>query len=267
MSFRVAYHEAMRPEAAYRHESAVENELAVLWADVARLGERFPDGVEAGIAQYREWLRNELTYSSNALEGNTLSSIETRMVVEDGLVIPDKSLREHLEARDHAIAWDYVTDVLERRTVISASDVLSLHRRVLYSTNNSEAGVLRRVGVRVAGSHTVFPNALKVPDLFDRLVADINQPPDGLDPVVHAALAHLDLVKIHPFVDGNGRAARLVMNVLLRRSGLPALAIYPKDRGTYITALEHADQDEGAALVGLVVGLEHETVLAPLGSD
>lgn len=261
------YDKRMNPEAEHTHESAVESDLAALRDAVARLREKFPAGLELGISQYREWLRNELTYSSNAIEGNTLSSIETKMVIEDGLVIPDKSLREHLEARDHALAWDYATEVLEKNSVISATDILALHSRVLYSTNNAEAGYLRRGGVRVAGSHTVFPNALKVPDLVDRLVADLNGRPDGLDPVIHAAHMHLDLVKIHPFVDGNGRTARLLMNVLLRRAGLPALPIYPRDRAEYLRSIDAADQDEGASFVSLITRLELATLEQLLKSD
>ncbi|MFT4052186.1 MAG: Fic family protein [Microbacterium sp.] len=250
----------MNPETARQHETALESELSSIWALRDKLNERYPDGVEAGVAQYREWLRTELTYSSNALEGNTLSSLETRLVVEESVIIPDKSLREHYEAKDHAIAWDYATDVLERQQRLSAADILALHGRVLYSTNNAEAGLLRRVGVRVAGSQTVVPNPMKVPDLFDHLVDDVNGKPDDLDSVVHAAHVHLDLVKIHPFVDGNGRTARLLMNILLRRAGLPAVPIYPKDRREYIAAIEQADTDEGRTFTALIARFQREAV-------
>lgn len=259
----------MDPETARRHERDVQPELARIDELARRLRERFPDGVEAGIAQYREWLRNELTYTSNALEGSTLSSIETRMIIEDDVLIPDKSLREHLEARDHAIAWDHAVEVLEHQATISAADLLALHGRVLYSTNNREAGLLRRTGVRVAGSTTVFPNPLKVPCLFDKLVDDINNRPDDVHPVVHAAHMHLDFVKIHPFVDGNGRTSRLLMNVLLRRAGFPAVPIYPKDRREYLTTIEQADNDEGAGFAALIARFERETLeqLLDDGSD
>ncbi|MDR2114363.1 MAG: Fic family protein [Bifidobacteriaceae bacterium] len=232
-----------------------------------QLNERFPDGIEAGIAQYREWLRSELTYTSNALEGSTLSSIETRMVIEDDAILPNKSLREHLEARDHAIAWDYATDVLEKQPEITAADILSLHGRVLYSTNNAEAGFLRRTSVRLAGSQTVFPNPLRVPDRFDALVEEINHPANGLHPVVHAAHIHLDFVKIHPFVDGNGRTARILMNVLLRRAGFPAVPIYPQDRREYLNAIGQADGDEGVAFAALIARFQHETIEQLLNDD
>lgn len=250
----------MNQEVARRAEVALESEIAALDAGRARLRERVPRGPEAHIAQYREWLRTELTYTSNAIEGSTLSSVETRMVVEDDAIIPDKSLREHLEARDHAIAWDYATDVVEAKVSIEATDLLELHRRVLYSTNHHEAGFFRRGPVRVAGSQTIFPNALKVPELIDRLIDDISHRPDGVHPVVHAALIHLDFVKIHPFVDGNGRTARILMNVLLRRGGYPAMPIYPKDRLAYLNAIEGADTDDGEEFVKLAVRLENATI-------
>lgn len=244
----------------------MESHIAALDAGRARLSERFPGGPEAHIAQYREWLRTELTYTSNAIEGSTLSSVETRMIVEDDAIIPNKSLREHLEARDHAIAWDYATDVLEAKASLAATDLLELHRRVLYSTNQHEAGFFRRGSVRVAGSQTIVPNPLKVPELIDRLIDDINHRPDDVHPVVHAALMHLDFVKIHPFVDGNGRTARILMNLLLRRGGYPAIPIYPNDRLAYLNAIEHADTDRGEEFVQVAVRLGIATINQLLAS-
>jgi Fic family protein len=207
---------------------------------------RFPSGPEAGIERYRDWLRVELTYTSNAIEGSTLSARETAMVIGEDAVIPNKSLREHLEARDHAIAFDYAMNVLKPMPQLEASDLLALHERILYSTNHTEAGVLRRDRIRVAGSNTVFPNPVKVPELFDRLIEDMNQPPRDIHPVIHAAMAHLDFVKIHPIIDGNGRTARLLMNLMLERANYASIPIYPEDRSEYLGALELADQDGGA---------------------
>lgn len=250
----------MNPETARHHESSLELELVSVLALLGKLQEQFPDGVEAGIAHYDTWLRNEMTYTSNAIEGNTLSSAETNLVVNEDAVIQGKSLHEHLEAKDHAYAWDYMIDTLEKTPAITASGILELHRHVLYSTNPGEAGFFRRVPVRIAGSLTVLPNHLKVPRLVDDLVEQINEPPLNLDPLVHAALVHLDFVKIHPFVDGNGRTARLLMSAMLRRAGYPAIPIYPKDRAEYLGSLERADSDEGAEFARLVVRLQRETI-------
>lgn len=250
----------MSPEIGRQTDPATQAEIAALELRHGQLNERFPEGPEAYIAQYREWLRTELTYTSNAIEGNTLSSIETRMVIDDDAVIPDKSLREHLEARDHAIAWDYATDVLESKPTIDAGDLLTLHELVLHSTNRREAGVFRRGSVRVAGSQTVFPNPVKVPSLVEQLVSNISNRLENLHPVVHAALIHLDFVKIHPFADGNGRTARILMNVLLRRASYVAIPIYPKDRLGYLNAIERAESDNGTEFTHLMIRLEHETI-------
>lgn len=250
----------MNPETAARHEASIESELSRAHALQAQLSERFPNGIEAGLAHYDSWLRNEMTYTSNAIEGNTLTSAETNLVVNEDAVIPNKSLREHMEARDHAIAWDYLTETVEHLTTISTSDILALHSRVLYSTNHDAAGMFRTTGVRVAGATTVFPNPVKVPTLLDGVVEQINQPPEGLDPLVHTALIHLDFVKIHPFADGNGRTARLLMSTMLRRARFPAIPIYPKDRAAYISAIEEADRDEGAAFTSLIIRLQAETI-------
>ncbi|MCO5219000.1 MAG: Fic family protein [Thermomicrobiales bacterium] len=236
------------------------SEIAALNTGRALLIERFPRGPEADIAQYREWLRTELTYTSNAIEGSTLSSVETRLVIEEDAIIPDKSLREHLEARDHAIAWDYAIDVVERKVSIDVADLLELHQRILYGTNHLEAGYFRRGSVRVAGSRTVFPNPLKVPELVEQFANEINLRPDDIHPVIHAAGMHLDLVKIHPFADGNGRLVRMLMNVLVRRGGYPAIPIYPKDRLAYLNAIERADTDGGEEFLTLVLRLEQETI-------
>lgn len=250
----------MNPELAKNTEASLHADLAALDVRRAEFQGNFPGGPEAHIAQYRNWLRTELTYTSNAIEGNTLSSVETRMVIEDDAVIPDKSLREHLEARDHAIAWDYATDVLEPKPQLDPSDLLALHQRVLYSISNPEAGVLRRGGIRVAGSRTVFPNPLKVPALVDQLMIDVHDRLSDIHPVLHAAHMHLDLVKIHPFTDGNGRTGRILMNLLLRRSNYLAVPIYPSDRRDYLNAIEQADTDGGDAFCRLIVNLEKATI-------
>lgn len=93
-----------------------------------------------------------------------------------------------------------------------------------------------------------------------RLMDQVNDPPGEIHPVLHAALAHLDLVKIHPSVDGNGHTARILMNVMLQRSGFPATPIYPSDRAEYLTAIENADADEGAAFCRLMVQIESRPV-------
>ncbi|MCI9888509.1 Fic family protein [Micrococcales bacterium 31B] len=259
----------MDPDIARRHELNLESELVSVRALLCELQARFPDGLDAGIARYDVWLRNEMTYTSNAIEGNTLSSAETNLVVNEDAVIVGKSLREHLEAKDHAYAWDYMVNTFEKGETITVQGILELHRHVLHSTHRSEAGFFRSVPVRIVGSSTVLPNHLKVPVLVDDMVKQINQPAHNLNALIHAALIHLDFVKIHPFVDGNGRTARLLMSALLRRAGYPAVPIYPKDRAEYLGSLDRADSDDGADCARLAVRLQRETIedLLRLGAE
>ena len=246
----------MSPDFGHQVKYALQLELDVLTDVRAEFLERYPNGPDVGIERYREWLRVELTYTSNAIEGSTLSARETALVISEDAIIANKSLREHLEARDHAIAFDYAAEQLKSKSQLTADDVLAIQERILYSTNHDGAGMLRRDRIRVAGSSTVFPNPMKVPDLFTGLVEDINHKPDDLHPVVHAALAHLHLAKLHPFIDGNGRTARLLMNLLLERAGYVSIPIYPEDRLSYLNALEQADSDNGVEFCRLILEWE-----------
>ena len=186
------------------------------------------------------WFRIELTYTSNALEGNTLSRRETAVVLEKGLTIGGKSLVEHLEATNHARAIDFVHElaVLRRRTV-SEEEVVRLHELVLEGIDDANAGRYRDVPVRIAGSSVVLPNPRKIAPLMAEFQEWLQSRPP-LHPVMVAAEAHYRLVTIHPFIDGNGRTARLLMNLLLIRNGYPPAIIRPRDRAAYLGGLETA---------------------------
>ena len=187
-----------------------------------------------------DWFRVELTYTSNAIEGNTLSRRETALVVEKGLTVGGKSLIEHLEATNHAHALDWVREQVKRQPdSLKERDILHIHNVILKGIDDGNAGHYRSVPVRISGSAVVLPNPLKVPDLmqaFAKWLASEHE----LHPVKLAAEAHYRLVTIHPFVDGNGRCARLLMNMLLLMSGYPAAIIRKRDRLAYIESLEKA---------------------------
>jgi Fic family protein len=187
------------------------------------------------------WFRVELTYTSNALEGNTLSRRETAVVLEKGLTVGGKSLKEHLEATNHARALDFVHTLVERgsRRGVSERDILRLHELVLEGIDDANAGRYRDVAVRIAGSTVVLPNPRKVPDLMTEFCSWLRTKSD-LHPVAFAAEAHYRLVSIHPFIDGNGRTARLLMNLLLLQRGYPPAIIRPRDRVAYLGGLETA---------------------------
>jgi Fic family protein len=192
------------------------------------------------VKNLEDWFRIELTYTSNALEGNTLTRRETALVVEKGLTVGGKLLSEHLEATNHAEALDWVTAQVERKPKhLVEKDILHIHSFILKGIDDANAGHYRSVPVRIAGSPVVLPNYHKVPDLMMDFMAWLKS--DALLHPVHlAAEAHYRLVTIHPFTDGNGRTARLLMNLLLLMTGYPPAIIRKQERLKYISALEQA---------------------------
>ncbi len=192
------------------------------------------------VRNLREWFRVELTYTSNALEGNTLTRRETAMVVEKGITVGGKTLVEHLEATNHARAFDWI-DEQSRKPLkkFRENDLLHLHKIILSGIDDQNAGFYRNVPVRLSGSRTVLPNPRKVPDLISAFHQWL-QSEQGFHPVDLAAEAHYRLVTIHPFIDGNGRTARLLMNLILICNGYPPAIIRKSERGKYLDALEKA---------------------------
>jgi len=187
-----------------------------------------------------DWFRVELTYTSNAIEGNTLTRRETALVVEKGLTVGGKSLIEHLEATNHAEALDFIQEQVHRKPhQISAREILAIHNTIVKGIDDANAGHYRSVPVRISGSRVVLPNPLKVPDLMDEFCDWLRSKP-RLHPVQLASEAHYRLVTIHPFTDGNGRTARLLMNMILMMKGYPPAIIRTRDRLKYIDSLETA---------------------------
>jgi Fic family protein len=189
----------------------------------------------------KESLSIEWTYNSNSIEGNTMSLRETQMVLQEGITIKGKSLREHFETHNHDKAIDYLFSIVNDDYVLRSIDILSLHGLVLRSIEDDFAGRLRNGGVRISGANFVPPNANKVSDLLDELIDFINTNPLGLNDIELAAVFHHKLVWIHPFFDGNGRTVRLAMNLLLIRCGFPPAIILKNDRKKYYEALNQAN--------------------------
>jgi Fic family protein len=176
------------------------------------------------------------TYTSNALEWNTLTEIETSLIINEGISVGWKKVVEIQEALNHAKAVSYIIWVDKDDSFSPCSEVLHIHSLILDSINDSYAWVYRDVPVRIQWSRTILPNYAKVPDLMqsweDRLLLDTR------DTVLVAIQAHYDLVTIHPFIDGNGRTARLFMNLLLCTDWHPLISIEIEDRQKYIETLE-----------------------------
>ncbi|MCY3826122.1 MAG: Fic family protein [Candidatus Dadabacteria bacterium] len=195
---------------------------------------------DALLSNLDEWFRVELTYTSNAIEGNTLGRRETALVVEKGLTVGGKSLLEHMEAVNHARALDWVKEQARRRPhSLTEKDILHIHYLIMKGIDDLNAGCYRVTPVRISGSAVVLPNPHKVPDLMNGLTKWLKLATD-LHPVELAAEAHYRLVTIHPFTDGNGRTARLLMNMILLMSGYPTAIIRKRDRLAYIDSLEKA---------------------------
>ncbi len=201
----------------------------------------------------------DLTYTSNAIEGNTLTLRETAEVIEHGLTVGGKPLRDHLEAVDHYSAVLWMRELAQKRTPVDETTVREMHRRIVSRSQPEIGGIYSTLPRRIAGSPVVFPNAAKIPSLmkeYGEWLANIApEPASSFD-------AHFRLVAIHPFADGNGRTARLLMNLLLLREGYPPVAVRPEDRKIYLNTLEQASMRDDLKPFQIFM---HERLDATLG--
>src|SRR4030042_1360851 len=164
------------------------------------------------LKQLREYYRIGLTYSSNALEGNSLTETETKIVLEEGITIGGKPRKDHYEAMGNSEAYDHLYKLSKNR-IITEEDILELHKLFYYRIDQENAGVYRKVPVIITGADFKFPPPSKIKPLMQEFVKDIPSLRKKYHPVEYSALLHLRLVNIHPFIDGNGRTARLLMKI------------------------------------------------------
>jgi len=191
-----------------------------------------------------EWFKVELTYSSNAIEGNTLSRIETAEVIERGVtaVISGKSLKDQLEAINHAKAVELIKQLAKERKghqFITEDDIKAIHKIILDSINDEWAGKYRRTEIFIRGSDAEFPAPNTIPYAMQEFIQWL-QGQEVPHPVRVAADAHFNFVSIHPFIDGNGRTARLLMNLILIMHGYPMAVIRNEDRVQYLATFGEA---------------------------
>lgn len=185
------------------------------------------------------------TYSSNALEGNSLTLTETKVLLEDGITVGGKPIRDFYEATGHARAYDYMLSVARSGDIAFTETMLCELHRLFYSGIDADrAGRYREHQVFITGTEYVPPAAREVPALMEGFVAELNKQKNALHPVLFAAFAHRRLVDIHPFVDGNGRAARLLMNLIFVNRGYCVVSILPVLRQEYVAALVAAQREE-----------------------
>ncbi len=192
---------------------------------------------ENTVKSLHEALVVEWTYHSNAIEGNTLTLKETKVVLE-GITVGGKSMREHFEAINHKEAIEWVEDVIAQREPVTERLVKSIHQLVLKGIDNSNAGRYRTENVMIAGAVHTPPDHIHLPQLMNELVSNYFN--SEAHPVEKAARLHTDFVGMHPFVDGNGRTARLLMNFVLMSYGYLPVVIRAEDRLAYYETLDKA---------------------------
>lgn len=218
--------------------------LASIATKKQRLDELRPVSGKA-LAALEHYYDVELTYTSNAIEGNTLSPVETTLVIEKGITVSGKPLKDHLEALDHYDAIRYVRELARHETPITESDVRNLHKLVMQRSAPELAGQYADLPryVRTETGRYTFPSPAVVPALMGDFAAWLAPAPNTPETAFDA---HRRLVDIHPFNDGNGRTARLLMNLVLIRGGYPPVAVRPEDRLEYIHSLQQEQAGQGA---------------------
>lgn len=208
-------------------------------------------------------LELEYTFESNRIEGNTLTLKETDLVINEGLTISGKSMREHLEAINHKEAIAYVKHLIDKNTDINEREVLSIHNLILRGIDQGNAGKYRTVQVMIKGSAHMPPAPFLVPKQMEEYFTWYQEHKSKLHPVILAAEMHERLVTIHPFIDGNGRTSRLIMNLILLKHGYVIANIKgdAQSRMAYYTTLEKAQtQNSKTDFVALVAHYEAQSL-------
>ena len=208
-------------------------------------------------------LEIEYTYESNKIEGNTLTLQETALVIEKGLTVGGKTLNEHLEAINHTQAIDYIKELAKEKNNISERDILQIHSLILQGIDKPNAGTYRKVPVIISGAKHIPPQPLLIPQQMKDLFVWYNENKEVLHPIELSAEMHERLVTIHPFIDGNGRTSRLLMNLILLQNGYPIAILKGDDQSrlSYYNALEIAQtQNNKEVFIQLITSTIKETI-------
>lgn len=251
------------------HFEGFEKQLARINAKKTRL-DNFRPIPNYALKKIKESLSIEWTYHSNSIEGNTLTLQETKLVIEEGMTIKGKSMREHLETLNHHDALNYIESLVASTSVIDIKTILEVHALVLQRIEKEWAGRFRTSGVRISGANFVPPNSLKISDLMDELLHWLQVESVDLPVVVRVAIFHHRFVWIHPFFDGNGRTIRLIFNLILMQAGFPPAIILSNDRKKYYDALNKANTGDYSKMVLLTLQALERTIdiyLSNLNND
>lgn len=233
-----------------RNDSSYAELFAEVDALKTELDKRRPL-TQGELQRLREEFLIEYTYNSNAIEGNTLTLQETALVLE-GVTIDKKPLKDHLEAVGHRDAFLYVQDLVKDKVPFSESIIKQIHTLVLMD-RPEDRGVYRRIPVRIMGAYHVPSDPILVPEQMENLIAEFagNK---KLHPIERAALFHLKFEGIHPFVDGNGRTGRLILNLMLMQLGYPPINVKYSDRKRYYEAFDSYYRDNDKSIFIYLIG-------------
>jgi len=210
-----------------------------------------------------EDIRLRHTYHSDAIEGNTLTLQETKLVLEEGVTIGGKSLKDHIEAKNDAEAFDLMIKLVHAKKPISQDIIQQIHEIVTKGVSE-ESGKYRTENVRITGSKTTPPSYSKIIKLMEGFISNIRKL--KLHPIKKAAFIHHELVRIHPFLDGNGRVSRLITNLYLMKQGYPPIVLKKEDRHKYYQVLQRADDGDLSPLANFIANAVHEALMYYLSS-
>jgi Fic family protein len=206
------------------------------------------------LQKMNEYFRLNYTYESNRIEGNTLTLQETHLVINEGLTIGGKSMREHLEVVNHSEAIEYISEIVQNKVDFTERVLKQIHYLILKGIDRENAGVYRSIGVRISGSSHLPPEPFLLNRMMEEVFEYYQKNKNLLHPIILAAEMHEQIVRIHPFIDGNGRTTRLIMNLILLQNGFPIANIKGDltSRLAYYKALENAPSDQKASFYELV---------------
>lgn len=194
------------------------------------------------IKAIRKWFDVSYTYHTNAIEGNTLTLGETRMILEDGLTVGGKQVKEILEAKNHQKTLDLLFDIISNKKDLSEKIICDLHKKLLLDIDDENAGNYRKIQVYITGSEELLPAAKEVSKLMRKFIKWYSDNKNEINLLELVALVHYKFVKIHPFIDGNGRIARLLANLILLKNGYPPIIIPIIRRQEYIEAIKKREE-------------------------
>ena len=215
------------------------------------------------IKKLLEDIRLRHTYHSDAIEGNTLTLQETKLVLEEGVTIGGKPLKDHLEAKNDAEAFDLMVKLVHAKKPISQNIIQEIHELVTKGIIE-ESGKYRTENIRITGSKTTPPSYSKIVKLMEEYISNIKEL--KVPPIKKAAYIHHELVRIHPFIDGNGRVGRLITNLYLMKIGYPPIVLKKEERRKYYQVLQKADDGDLSPLTNFIAKAIHEALMYYLSS-